>query len=202
MRLTVFAVARVAHVARALCLASVLAAALPAQAIDDLFERRVDNPLSGFQPAQDARYQKECSGCHFVYLPGMLPARSWTLLLDRLDKHFGENIDLQGEAREAIRRYLVDNAADRSAYSASKVLMESLPADFTPQRVQSVPRIRSAHRVMREVIARNGNVKVRTFFNCDGCHQRAEGGDFSLPELRVEGLKGLSLVKSSGYKDR
>lgn len=199
MRRAVFAVARVA---RALCLVSVFGAALPALAIDDLFERRADNPLSGFQPAQDARYQKECSGCHFVYLPGMLPARSWTLLFDRLDKHFGESIDLQGEARDAIRRYLVDNAADRSPYSGSKVLMESLPADFTPQRVQSMPRLRSSHRVMREVIARNGNVKTRTFVNCDACHQRAEAGDFSLPELRVEGLRGLSLVKSKGYKDR
>ncbi len=199
MRQAVFAVVRGA---RALCLVGAVVAAVPALAIDDLFDRRADNPHSGFQPALDARYQKECSGCHFVYLPGLLPARSWTLLLERLDKHFGENLDLQAEAREAIRRYLVENAADRSPYSGSRVLMESLPESYTPPRIQSMPRLRSSHRVMREVIARNSNVKVRTLVNCDNCHQRAQDGDFSLGDLRVDGLSGLSLIKARNYKDR
>ncbi len=170
-----------------------------ALAIDELFEKTPGNRLSGFQAALDPTYQKECSGCHFTYLPGLLPARSWTLLMDRLDKHFGENLGLSAEARETVRRYLVDNATDKSPFTGSQVLMESLPADFTPMRVQNMPRIRSSHRVMREVIARNYHVKVRTLVNCDGCHQQAVAGDFSLNELRVEGLSGLSLIRSRNF---
>lgn len=183
------------------CLFIVLVLAGKAHAIDELFEKSPADPNSGFLAVRDAAYQKECSACHFTYSPGLLPARSWSQTIDRLDKHFGENLDLGAATKDAIRRYLVDNAADSSPYSGSKVLMESLPDEFTPLRVQSVPRIRASHRVMREVIARNFNVKVRTLVNCDGCHQQAQAGDFSLRELRVEGLAGLKLIRSSSFRE-
>ena len=62
---------------RRLFLALAMACTADAMAIEDLFERKPGDPLSGFQAVQDRTYQKECTGCHFVYLPGLLPARSW-----------------------------------------------------------------------------------------------------------------------------
>jgi hypothetical protein len=182
-------------------LAVLAACAGQAVAIDELFEKRINVAYSGFQVPQDATYLKECSGCHFVYSPGMLPARSWMQMLDNTDRHFNETLALSVDAREAVRRYLVENAADRSPYSGSKVLMESLPVKITPVRVQNVPRLHASHRVMREVIAFNGRVKVRSLVNCDGCHQRAVEGDYGLRDLRVEGLPGLSLIRSPTFRE-
>jgi hypothetical protein len=79
--------------------------------------------------------------------------------------------------------------------------MESLPESVTPARVQSVPRLRSRHRVIQEVIARNFRIKVKTLVNCDGCHQRATEGDFGLRDLRVEGLTDLKLFRPSSYSE-
>lgn len=172
-----------------------LTPALDARAIDDLFDKSSGEGMHGFLEVKDAAYAKECGSCHFAYSPGMLPARSWERMMSRLDRHFGESLGLDGPVAAAIGRYLAQNAADRSPYAGSKVLMESIPEELTPARIQAVPRLRTAHRVMREVIARNFRVKVRTLVNCDGCHQRAAAGDFSLAELRVDGLHGLRLIR-------
>jgi len=39
-------------------------------------------------------YQQECGSCHFAYQPGLLPARSWSTIMQGLDQHFGENAEL------------------------------------------------------------------------------------------------------------
>lgn len=176
-------------------LAFLAAVATRAVAIDELFDKTSPDSRNGFLEVKDDLYLKECGSCHFAYSPGLLPARSWSRMTERFDRHFGESLGLDAPTRERIGRYLAENAADRSPYSGSKVLMEDMGDGAAPVRIQSVPRIRSSHRVMREVIARNYRVKVRTLVNCDGCHQRAAAGDFSLAELRVEGLKGLQLIQ-------
>jgi len=53
---------------------------------------------------------------------------------------------------------------------------------------------------MKEVIAKNGNIKVRTFSNCDGCHQAAAKGDFGYAELVVPGIHGIKKIKVDGFK--
>ncbi len=71
-------------------------------------------PNGGFAPAADAKYQSECGACHFAYLPGLLPARSWEALLKKPDEHFGETLSLDPETLRHIRDYLSANAGDRS----------------------------------------------------------------------------------------
>jgi hypothetical protein len=185
----------------AFCLALAVAWAPDAKAIDDLYEKHSPESTNGFLPAQHPAYVKECGGCHFVYSAGMLPARSWARTMERLDKHFGESLGLPPQTRDEIGRYLAENAADRSPFAGSRILMESLPDSVTPARIQYVPRLRSRHRVIQEVIARNFRIKVKTLVNCDGCHQRAAEGDFGLRDLRVEGLTDLKLFRPSSYSE-
>ena len=174
----------------------------PALAIDDLFNRNRNSLNGGFEPPKDTLYLKECSGCHFVYAPGMLPARSWAALMKGTRQHFGESLGLEEASATAISQYLQQNAADRVQQGGSQVLMESLPTNLTPQRVMSVPRLRVAHRVMLEVIGTQPAVKVRTLINCDGCHQRAIDGDYSWEELRIDGLTKIMSVVVPGYWNR
>ena len=149
-----------------------------------------DSPDSkgGFLAATDPTYLKECGSCHFAYSPGLLPVRSWELHMERLEKHFGETVVLPAATREVIRRYLVDNAADRSPYEGSEYFMAKIDAGATPYRLMDVPLYREMHRIIREVISIKSKVKVRTLTNCNGCHQFAAEGSFATSELFIPGL--------------
>jgi hypothetical protein len=163
-------------------------AALPAFAADDRFYKDKPGSMHGFLAATDPVYVKECGTCHFPYSPGILPARSWERHIERLGKHFGENIQLAPTTRDVIRKYLVENAADVSPYEGSKAFMERVEPAQTPYRFNDVLLYRTMHRIVREVIETKPKVKVRNLTNCNGCHQRAEEGSFGLPELFIPGL--------------
>jgi hypothetical protein len=168
-----------------LCLAL---AAAPARAADDRFDRASYDGRGGFAPVSDAVYRKECGACHFTYLPGLLPARSWRLVMDRLDRHFGERIELDAEIAGRLRAYLDDNAADKVADKGPAVLLERLGETDTPDRITRIPIMIRNHVVVREVIKVNTRVAARTITNCDACHQRADEGSFALRDLLVPGL--------------
>ena len=165
-----------------------LATSLLATAANDRFFKEKPGSTNGFLAATDATYVKECGSCHFPYSPGLLPARSWELHMTRMEKHFGESVGLPPETAGTIRRYLVENAADKSAFEGSQTFMERIDPKRTPYRFWDVPLFREMHRVMAEVIDRKPKIKVRTFTNCNGCHQGADSGSFGYDELVVPGL--------------
>ena len=49
-------------------------------------------------PVTDPTYRDTCGACHFAYQPGLLPCRSWEGILERLEEHFGDPVDLEPEA--------------------------------------------------------------------------------------------------------
>ena len=53
-------------------------------------------------PANNAVYAEECGTCHFLYLPGLLPAGSWVRIMEGAGDHFGED---PGPRRRDLRRY-------------------------------------------------------------------------------------------------
>lgn len=169
-------------------LATAVFATLSAGAAQELFFKENAESRNGFLAARDETYVKECGSCHFAYSPGMLPVRSWEKHLSRLDKHYGENVNVAPDALSRLRAYLTQNAADVSPYEGSKVLMERLEPDITPQRITFVPHLATHHRVILEVLKINAKVTVRTLTNCDACHQRAADGSYGNDELMIPGL--------------
>src|SRR3989338_9909941 len=65
-------------------------------------------------PVNNVKWKAECSSCHMLYHPGLLPERSWNKMMAGLDKHFGENASLDPMTRDEITRFLVLNSADKS----------------------------------------------------------------------------------------
>lgn len=165
-----------------------LLASGPASAADDRFDRTRFDGRGGFQPVGDETYRKECGACHFAYMPGLLPARSWARVLERLTDHFGESLELPADVHAHLREYLAANAADKVPDRGAAVLLERLDPDKTPGRVTEVPHIFKSHIIVREVFKINAAVKVRTLANCDACHQKAAEGSFALRDLLVPGL--------------
>ena len=172
-------------------LMAALAASLAAVAADDRFDKKGSpESMMGFMPARDPLYLKECGSCHFGYFPGLLPARSWIRVLDRMDNHFGESVRLEPATRAKVQAYLTSNAADVSPYEGSKTFMERIPSTATPYRLSSVPLFREMHTVIHEVISTKTKVKVRTVTNCNACHKKADEGSFGLSELYIPVLTG------------
>jgi hypothetical protein len=170
--------------------AAALAVSLTAGAADDRFFKKTPDSMMGFLAVRDALYAKECGTCHFGYSPGLMPARSWVSVLDRMDQHFGETVRLEPAIRARLQAYLTANAADVSPYEGSKAFMERIPASFTPRRLATVPLFKEMHTVIHEVISTKTKVKVRTVTNCNACHQKADEGSFGLAELYIPGLTG------------
>ncbi|MBK1837469.1 diheme cytochrome c [Azospirillum sp. YIM B02556] len=61
-------------------------------------------------PVTHAATLKECGECHMAFQPGLLPAPSWTRIMDGLQDHFGETASLPADTAAAIRQYLTQAA--------------------------------------------------------------------------------------------
>lgn len=138
----------------------------------------------GVAPVQNQQYLEECGSCHFPYQPGLLPARSWTKVMAGLENHFGENAEIPAEDANAIRDYLLDNAADRSDYKRSKKIMNSLRSDDAPLRVSETPYFINKHDELSRKLVQD-NPKVGSFSKCEACHTQADKGSFSENEVLI-----------------
>lgn len=68
------------------------------------------NEFERVPPVTHPATQKECGECHMAYQPGLLPAASWTRIMDGLSDHFGDNAGLPPDTAATIRAYLTQNA--------------------------------------------------------------------------------------------
>ena len=130
-----------------------------------------------------AVYSEECGSCHFAYQPGLLPQDSWRRLMAGLEDHFGENAELDSEARGEISRYLEENAADRSSMWRSS----GFASHSGSLRISDSPYFRRQH---HEIPARwvENNPKIGSFAYCDTCHTTAERGNYDEDAVRIPGV--------------
>src|SRR3990172_260799 len=137
-------------------------------------------------PVADARYARECGGCHFAYQPGLLPARSWQKVMSSLSDHFGDNAELSKEDAAAIVEYLTANAADRVDYKRSVKIVKALSDQETPVRISAMPyMVRKHDHIPARFVAENWRVK--TLGNCPACHRRADTGSYGEHEIKIPG---------------
>jgi len=126
-----------------------------------------------YTPVTDAVTKKECGACHMAFQPSMLPAKSWTRIMDGLTDHFGEDASLDAATVNHIKSYLVGNAADAGWWGGK--FMRGLGDDAAPLRITETPYWLREHN--KEVPAsawRDPRVKSKA--NCIACHRAAEKG--------------------------
>jgi hypothetical protein len=131
-------------------------------------------------------FKKECSSCHMLYHPGLLPERSWKKMMSTLDKHFGENAELDPKAKTEIEKFLVDNSADKSNAKRSSRIMENLGSNETPLRITETSYFRRKHDEISASVYKRP--KIGSASNCIACHKNAEGGIFSEREVHIPKL--------------
>lgn len=128
-------------------------------------------PARAPSPAE-ALYRKECGACHLAYPPHLLPAASWRRTMAGLERHFGQNAELDAETGASLEGWLVGNAGDAGDRRAVG------PGDGgqAPLRISETPRFVRKH---RKIDGRGlARPSVRSFANCAACHPGAKEWDF------------------------
>ncbi len=135
-------------------------------------------------PAVDhAATLKECSACHMVYQPQMLPARSWDALINNLGDHFGESAALDQAVADGIKSYLDANAAD--APGVRSRWLRGLAKTDVPLRISETPSFARAHREVSNAAFKRPGIGSKA--NCIACHKAADQGLYSEPGEGGEG---------------
>jgi len=137
-------------------------------------------------PVDNAFYKEECGSCHFPYQPGLLPARSWQRLMDGLEDHFAENAELEAADAGQLTTYLTENAADTSDYKRSRGISRSLAKDDAPLRISTTRYFKRKHHELPDRMVKD-NPDVRSFSNCELCHERAAQGSYDEHQVKVPG---------------
>jgi len=129
-------------------------------------------------------YKEECSACHMAYQPGFLPARSWEKLMSSLDDHFGENAELDDDARKTITGYLTNNAADHSSAKLAKKFLKRISNDDMPLRISKLNYFIKEHDEIKPHMVTD-NPKVKSFSRCETCHRQADEGSYAEKEIDI-----------------
>ncbi|HZZ94841.1 MAG TPA: hypothetical protein VFE23_19935 [Usitatibacter sp.] len=133
---------------------------------------------------KDPTYLKECGSCHTAFSPQLLPAASWRRIMGHLDQHFGDSAQLDAAGRDAITRYLVDNAADHANSDEAHVIMRSLGPGEVPARITDVPFIAGLHAAVMDP-RWQGQPRPKRLTECEVCHVRAPKGDYRIQAFSV-----------------
>ncbi len=137
-----------------------------------------------FPPLKHAAWEEECGACHMAFTPGMLPARSWKVMMRELRNHFGEDADLEPELSEAIDAFLITNAADNpNATDVMRRIARGVPANATPQRITTGAMFRYYHDEVPASIWKRQQITLPS--NCQACHSRANKGRYMEREIKI-----------------
>jgi hypothetical protein len=131
----------------------------------------------------NAKWKVECSSCHVLYHPGLLPERSWNKIMAGLDKHFGEDASLDVATRNEIAHFLAVNSADKQDNRRSKRINQSIPANTTPLRISETRYFTSKHDEISAATFKRESIGSAS--NCAACHRNADKGDFSESQVRI-----------------
>ncbi len=136
------------------------------------------------QPAVlNAKFKAECTSCHMAYLPGLLPARSWTKMMGSLDKHFGEDASLDDKTKKEILDYLVKNSSDNSYSRRGGKILSTIKASDAPLRISETEYFKRKHHEIAENVYTRKAIGSKA--NCIACHQGAESGNFEEHDVRI-----------------
>jgi hypothetical protein len=134
------------------------------------------------QPVNNPVYKEECSACHFLYLPGLLPSDSWKKIMDSAYDHFGEDLFLEEGTLREIKNYLLASSAEKIRSKRSMKILRSLGSK-SPLKITNIPYIKRKHREISASVFKRET--VGSLSNCDACHTTASQGDFEEDNVRI-----------------
>lgn len=150
------------------------------------------NPLvkSRFAPVdyerQNEAYALECSECHLLFPPQILPRASWAALMDGLADHFGEPVDLDASTARSIRNNLTQNSAETSSEEFAYKMLASFSQGGDPLSVIKTPYWQKRHRHLPDSLFDRPAVDGK--ISCEICHPDIESGMIEDDRIRIPEL--------------
>jgi len=156
--------------------------------IEDLtFLRPLIPKLTLLAEEKNSAYENNCASCHMLYMPSLLPARSWKKMMGELDNHFGDNAEMGANETAEISAYLQANAGDKVENHYAIAMTNLLKDDETPLRITDTAYYKFLHDIVSPAMV-TGNPKVTSFARCSTCHHEAVGGRFNKYAARIPGF--------------
>ena len=127
-------------------------------------------------------FYSECKSCHTLYPPYLLPKRSWSLMMDTLEEHFGDDASLEPEEVASIRDYLLQNSAESSTKEAAFRISSSI-TDPDLLAITKTPYWKMRHHEIEKTVFEDTKVQKRS--NCKACHNRIEQGLLNDKDIKL-----------------
>jgi cytochrome b len=157
--------------------------ALPPALGDDRVTGKPRVRFVGAKLPDNALWREECSSCHVVYHPSLLPSRSWKEIMVGQASHFGSDLALDPATTAAIQSFLTSNSAEQHATEAAFKIDRSLPPGLSPLRVTETPYWVKKHSKIAPVDWQMPQVKSKS--NCAACHLDADASTFLDAAMRI-----------------
>ncbi|NOX15889.1 MAG: cytochrome B [Epsilonproteobacteria bacterium] len=123
---------------------------------------------------QDNSFSKECSDCHMLYPPYLLPKKSWSLMMSNLENHFGEDASLDIITNHSILAFLKKNSAETSTQEAAFKINKELQKNDKTIAITKTNFWKNKHKNVDKSLFSNKEVKNKA--NCKACHQNIQKG--------------------------
>ncbi len=119
-------------------------------------------------------FSKECSDCHMLYPPYLLPKKSWRLMMSNLENHFGEDASLDRVTNHSILAFLDKNSAEVSTQEAAFKINKELQKNGKIIAITKTNFWKNKHKNVDKRLFSSEIVKSRA--NCMACHQNIQKG--------------------------
>lgn len=129
----------------------------------------------------------ECSDCHNLYPPFLLPKESWIALMKNQHEHYNEDLELDESLAEKITKYMVDNSAETSTRESAFKFRD----DIRNSKVYTITETnywKETHKNISDEIFKNDIVEKKS--NCVACHKNFENGILS--DINITYLEKVS----------
>lgn len=137
---------------------------------------------SNEQFVSNISYSESCGGCHWAYVPALLPSKAWENILANLNNHFGNNIVLTSQQLNDISTYLSSNSAEKTSTKIGRKITHNL-GGFSPERIIDIPYIHNKHRkISQSIISRKS---IGSISNCIACHPAASNAIFDDDDIKI-----------------
>ena len=141
-----------------------------------------DHDRDSLKAVTNQSYKEACGQCHLAYQPELLPSASWLKILNQLNDHFGEDVEVDPDTRRTISDYLKSNGAERSSAEPARKIMKSL-GDIAPTRITEIPYlIAKHHRISASILERKS---IGSLSNCSACHATADQGVYDDDHVKI-----------------
>lgn len=121
-------------------------------------------------------FQFECSDCHNLIPPHLLPKESWIELMKNQGDHYEEDLELESSLAKSIQEFLVQNASHTSTREASFKLSQEIK-DSKKFTITDTNYWKETHKDIPKEVFKSDEIETKS--NCAACHKDFEHGILS-----------------------